>query len=192
MTTSRPSARRRTPTAKIVITGPSAAGTSTLIRTISEITVLSTERAVSGAGNDSDARSTVAMDLGRITLSSDLVLSLYGTPAQDRFDVMWDVLGEGMVGYVLLLDGCAAEPATDGAPVRAAFAARSPAPFVVAVNRVTEVDTDSGGALRRELGLESDVPVLAVDVADRESVKVVLLALLHHVLARLDRAPAEL
>ena len=44
------------------------------------------------------------MDFGRITIDRDLVLYLFGTPGQDRFDFMWEILGEGMIGYVLLLD----------------------------------------------------------------------------------------
>ena len=42
------------------------------------------------------------MDFGRITIDHDLVLYLFGTPGQDRFDFMWEILGEGMLGYVLL------------------------------------------------------------------------------------------
>src|SRR5690348_18019253 len=49
-------------------------------------------------------RSTVAMDLGRITIDRDLVLYLFGTPGQERFDFMWEILGEGMLGYVVLVD----------------------------------------------------------------------------------------
>ena len=42
------------------------------------------------------------MDFGRITIDRDLVLYLFGTPGQERFDFMWEILGEGMLGYVLL------------------------------------------------------------------------------------------
>ncbi len=53
------------------------------------------------------AQTTVAMDFGRIGIDSDLVLYLFGTPGQDRFEFMWEVLGEGMLGYVLMLDATA-------------------------------------------------------------------------------------
>ena len=42
------------------------------------------------------------MDFGRITIDRDLVLYLFGTPGQERFDFMWEILGEGMLGYVVL------------------------------------------------------------------------------------------
>ena len=90
---------------KIVVTGPFAAGKTTLIRTISEISVLSTEKDVTDETRSRKTETTVAMDFGRITIDSDLVLYLFGTPGQERFDFMWDVLGEGMLGFVLLVDG---------------------------------------------------------------------------------------
>ena len=96
--------RGRGTAVKIVVTGPFAAGKTTLIRTISEITVLSTERGISDESARRKRETTVAMDFGRISVDSDLVLYLFGTPGQQRFDFMWEMLGEGMLGYVLLLD----------------------------------------------------------------------------------------
>src|SRR5579884_3777636 len=97
--------RRASGTAvKIVVTGPFAAGKTTLIRTISEITVLSTEQGVTDSTRSRKSETTVAMDFGRITIDRDLVLYLFGTPGQERFDFMWEILGEGMLGYILLLD----------------------------------------------------------------------------------------
>src|SRR6476660_9511141 len=89
---------------KIVVTGPFSAGKSTLIRTISEITVLSTEKDITDETKSRKAETTVAMDFGRITIDKDQVLYLFGTPGQDRFDFMWEIRGEGMIGYILLLD----------------------------------------------------------------------------------------
>ena len=98
-------ARRRGGQAvKVVVTGPFAAGKTTLIRTISEITVLSTERGITDSTRKRKAETTVAMDFGRITIDRDLVLYLFGTPGQERFDFMWEILGEGMIGYLLLVD----------------------------------------------------------------------------------------
>ena len=74
-------ARRRGGQAvKVVVTGPFAAGKTTLIRTISEITVLSTERGITDSTRKRKAETTVAMDFGRITIDRDLVLYLFGTP----------------------------------------------------------------------------------------------------------------
>jgi uncharacterized protein len=67
------SRRPRPRTLKVVVTGPFDAGKSTFIRTISETTVLSTERAVTDTA-DSSGSTTVAMDFGRLTLAPDLAL----------------------------------------------------------------------------------------------------------------------
>jgi len=45
------------------------------------------------------------MDVGRIILNRDLVLSLVGTPGQECFDVIREILGERMLGDILLMDG---------------------------------------------------------------------------------------
>src|SRR4026208_409665 len=90
---------------KIVVTGPFAAGKTTLIRTISEITVLSTEKDITDETRSRKAETTVAMDFGRITIDRDLVLYLFGTPGQDRFDFMWEILGEARIGYLPLGGG---------------------------------------------------------------------------------------
>ncbi len=179
-------------TVKIVVTGPFAAGKTTLIRTVSEITVLSTERDVSDSTRARKGETTVAMDFGRITIDSELVLYLFGTPGQDRFDFMWEILGEGMLGYVLLVDGPTAEAAAAAVGIHAAFGRVAAGhPYVVAVNRCDALVPQDESMLRSTLGLAPAVPVVACDATDRESVKRVLLALMHEALDRLEsRQPA--
>jgi uncharacterized protein len=177
------SARRRGGQAvKVVVTGPFAAGKTTLIRTISEITVLSTERDITDETRSRKAETTVAMDFGRITIDSDLVLYLFGTPGQDRFDFMWEILGEGMLGYILLIDPSREESLTEAAGILKAFAAMAPVPYVIAVNRVEQVDEAQATRYREVIGASSHVPVLPVDATDKPSVKNVLLSLLFEVL----------
>ena len=176
---------------KIVVTGPFAAGKTTLIRTISEISVLSTEKGVTDETRSRKAETTVAMDFGRITIDTDLVLYLFGTPGQERFDFMWDVLGEGMLGYVLLVDGERRESLDEARGILTAFRRMSAVPFVVGVNRTVGLDPEGEAEVRHALDLDPSTPVVPCDVTDRESVKAVLLALLHTVVELLDvPAPA--
>ena len=65
---------------------------------------LEAEKGITDETRSRKTDTTVAMDFGRITIDRDLVLYLFGTPGQDRFDFMWEILGEGMLGYVLLVD----------------------------------------------------------------------------------------
>lgn len=167
---------------KIVITGPFNAGKTTLIKSVSEITVLSTERRVSDGEGLGSGETTVAMDFGRITVSDDIVLYLFGTPGQERFSFMWDTLSEGMLGFVMLIDGLDTESFADARSMIEYFCTLSDVSFVVAVNRAEPDDGESLDQLRKELGLAEEISLLPVDARDKESVKGVLLSLLYSIL----------
>lgn len=176
---------------KIVVTGPFAAGKTTLIRTISEITVLSTERGITDDTRSRKPETTVAMDFGRITVDRDLVLYLFGTPGQDRFDFMWEILGEGMLGYVVLLDATRPESVAEAQGILAAFRRMAAVPFVVALNRCAGLDPAGEEEIRAALQLHPRVPVVPCDATDKESVKSVLLALLFSVLDDVEATPVN-
>jgi small GTP-binding protein len=186
----RPRRRGAGTAVKIVVTGPFAAGKTTLIRTISEITVLSTEKGITDETRSRKSDTTVAMDFGRITIDRDLVLYLFGTPGQDRFDFMWEILGEGMLGYVLLVDATRPDSLDEAVGILEAFRKMAHVPFVVGLNRADGMDEADEARVREVLDLGSDVPVLPCDATDRESVKSVLLALLYAVVESLDAATA--
>jgi small GTP-binding protein len=191
MTTTNRVRRRTAGTAvKIVVTGPFAAGKTTLIRTISEITVLSTEKGITDDTRSRKTDTTVAMDFGRITIDRDLVLYLFGTPGQDRFDFMWEILGEGMLGYVVLVDATRPDSIEEAVGILDAFRRMARVPFVVGLNRAEGMDEAEEERIRKTLDLDPDVPVVPCDATDRESVKSVLLALLYAVVETLDGATA--
>jgi small GTP-binding protein len=180
-------ARRRGGQAvKVVVTGPFAAGKTTLIRTISEITVLSTERGITDSTRKRKAETTVAMDFGRITIDRDLVLYLFGTPGQDRFDFMWEILGEGMIGYLLLVDATREDSVQEAAGILSAFRTMARVPYVVALNRAAGDDHALAESVRSRLEIPSDVAIMSCDATDKESVKNVLLALLYAVLDEVE------
>ncbi len=180
--------RRGGQAVKVVVTGPFAAGKTTLIRTISEITVLSTERGITDSTRSRKAETTVAMDFGRITIDRDLVLYLFGTPGQDRFDFMWEILGEGMIGYLLLVDAEREDSVQEAASILGAFRTMARVPYVVGLNRAAADDNALIDSVRTRLEIPADVAILPCDATDKESVKNVLLALLYAVL---DEVEAE-
>jgi len=188
MATPRTQRRRGGQAVKVVVTGPFAAGKTTLIRTISEITVLSTERGITDSTRKRKAETTVAMDFGRITIDRDLVLYLFGTPGQDRFDFMWEILGEGMIGYLLLIDVEREDSIQEAAGILEAFRTTARVPYVVGLNRGTAGNHGQIESVRARLDIPSDVAILPCDATDKESVKNVLLALLYAVL---DEVEAE-
>jgi small GTP-binding protein len=171
---------------KVVITGPFNAGKTTFIKSVSEITVLSTERQVSAESGEGDGETTVAMDFGRITVSDDVVLYLFGTPGQSRFSFMWETLSEGMLGFVLLVDADEPQTFEDAAEMIKFFTEMSDVPFVVAANKVSADDSDALQIVRRDVGVPDDVPLLPVDARSRDSVKGVLLGLLYEILKSME------
>lgn len=171
---------------KVVVTGPFNAGKTTFIKSVSEITVLSTERQISASAGEGDGETTVAMDFGRITVSDDVVLYLFGTPGQARFSFMWETLSEGMLGFVLLVDADARQTYADARQMIEFFTEMSDVPFVIAANKVAADDEDTLRNLRSDLALSDDTPLLPVDARDRDSVKAALLGLLYEILKSME------
>jgi small GTP-binding protein len=166
-------------TVKIVVTGPFNAGKTEFISSISEIEVVSTERKITDEAQLVKGETTVAMDFGRITVDNDLVLHLFGTPGQKRFDFMWDILSEGMLGFVVLVDSTRPETFREAKMILDRFRRYSPTPFVIAANKQDVEDAWPPEDLRIALRAPSGTKVLSCVATDRQSVKDVLLQLLY-------------
>jgi len=169
-------------TVKMVITGPFSAGKTEFIRSISEIDVVSTERRISSEAERVKDATTVAMDFGRITVDEDLVLYLFGTPGQRRFDFMWEILSEGMLGFIVLIDSVRAETFREAKYILEIFRSYASTPYVVAANKQDLPDAWSPEDLRIALKIDSNVKVLPCVATDKEQVKQVLLELLYSIL----------
>jgi small GTP-binding protein len=169
-------------TVKMVITGAFNAGKTEFIKSISEIDVVSTERKISDETSRIKGQTTVAMDFGRITVDKDLVLYLFGTPGQKRFEFMWEILSEGMLGFVVLVDSTRPETFKETVSIINTFASYSNSPFVIAANKQDCEDSWSSEDIRIVLGIDERVKVLPCIAVQRESVKNVLLELLYTIL----------
>ncbi len=169
-------------TVKMVITGPFSAGKTEFIRTISEIDVVSTERKISGETQRIKEETTVAMDFGRITVDEDLVLYLFGTPGQRRFDFMWEILSEGMLGFIILIDSVRPETFREAKRILDIFRGYAATPYVVAANKQDLPDAWSTEDLRIALKIDRNVKVLPCVATEKESVKNILLELLYSIL----------
>ncbi|WP_117215565.1 GTP-binding protein [Allorhizocola rhizosphaerae] len=173
---------------KILVAGGFGAGKTTMVGAVSEISPLRTEEVLTTAGMDTDdttgvqdkLTTTVAMDFGRITISPNLVLYLFGTPGQNRFWFLWDELATGALGAVVLAD---TRRLADSFAAIDYFEQRG-TPFVVAVNCFDSEQSYTDSQVREALDLDAYVPVLLCDARDRDSVKHVLITLVEHVLVK--------
>ncbi len=173
-------------TVKMVITGPFSAGKTEFIRTVSEIDVVSTERSITSEAERVKEQTTVAMDFGRITVDQDLVLYLFGTPGQRRFDFMWEILSEGMLGFIVLIDSVRSETFREAKHILEMFRSYAPTPYVVAANKQDLTDAWSPEDLRIALKIDSDIKVLPCVATEKDHVKNVLLELLYSILEGME------
>ncbi len=169
-------------TVKMVVTGPFAAGKTQFIGSVSEISVVRTERTITDESRAVKAQTTVAMDFGRLTIDKDLVLYLFGTPGQRRFDFMWEILSEGMLGFVVMVDSVRPETFRESRQILDTFRSYSDSPFVVAANKQDSADAWTPDDLKIALGLDGKDKVLPCVATQKDSVKQVLLALLYSIL----------
>lgn len=169
---------------KIVVTGPFNSGKTTFIGAISEIEVVSTEKKTGKGGKR--CNTTVAMDFGRITFPDGYCLHLYGTPGQERFDFMWEILSEGMLGYVVLVDGSKPDSFAEVGNIVKAFRKMSDRPFVVCVTRADRKSCARPDEMRKAIDRIDDVDIVRCDARKLAEVKDVLLALLERVLERAE------
>jgi len=193
--TTNPAPNRRLRSAKIVVSGAFGVGKTTLVGTISEITPLRTEAAMTSAGRNIDDRkhlpgkttTTVALDFGRVTIDETVKLYIFGTPGQDRFGFMWDDLVKGALGAIVIADTRRLEdcyPAID-------YYEQRKLPMVVAVNVFEDAPIHRLDQVRQALNVTDNVPVIRFDARDKESVKIVLLTLLNRLLIAHKEAAAR-
>jgi len=166
---------------KIIFTGPVGSGKTTAISSISDSAPVKTDTKASDMTKSRKEQTTVAMDYGVLKLNDGEQIHLYGTPGQERFDFMWDILTSGGIGLVLLVDNSRENPTNDLKFFLNAFKSFIAETSVVV--GITQMDKKNNPPLdnyRIELEKMSlkNIPVFEVDARDKKDVSLLVQALL--------------
>lgn len=165
---------------KLVFAGPVGVGKTTAIACLSEIPPVSTDVKATDETLQKKENTTVAMDYGFMTLEDGQYLHLYGTPGQSRFDFMWDILTEGSIGLILLVDATSDDPAGDLDYYLDRFdnfVKRTGA--VIGISRSDLTERNVFDELNERLVKRNQpLPIFEIDAREAEDVKILVHALL--------------
>ena len=175
---------------KLLVTGPFAAGKTTLIQSVSQTPVVDTDVVTTGAESAVKSRTTVAMDFGTYVVDGgDVRLLMFGTPGQPRFWFMTDILKGQVDAVIYVVDAEATHTHAEAGAAMRALLRDLRVPLVVAVNR--ENEPEAATMIARQLGALASECVLACQLIEPASGREVVIETLLAVLDRLERRQSE-
>ena len=165
---------------KIIFTGPVGVGKTTAIAAISDDPPIQTDASASDMTLDRKRNTTVAMDYGVIYLDEDTKVHLYGTPGQERFNFMWEILSQGSMGLVLLLDNARTTPLKDLEFFLDSFQGLlKTAPVVIGITKMDIRSQPGIDVYHKYLAKHNlNVPVFEIDARKENDVKQLVSAML--------------
>lgn len=163
---------------KIVFGGTIGAGKSAAIRALSDISVVSTEAVNTDRDLSVKHLTTVGIDYGEIKLDDDITIGLYGTPGQDRFNFMWEIVCKGALGIVVLIDHSRANSLQDLEFYLNAFQAYSQN-IVIGVTHLDVKDDQMLKIYRDWCALRQlNYPLFMVDAREKDEILLMIEALI--------------
>lgn len=168
---------------KIIFTGPVGAGKTTLIKAFSDDAPILTEVRPSDDVANMKDQTTVAMDYGSVVLDAETKVHMYGTPGQQRFDFMWEILSKGSMGLAILINAKAPKPLDDLRFYLDAFKGlivEQDLPVVVGINQVNKDQPEPSRAEFKAVAEEFrlGIPVLMIDAREEKDVRRMVMTLL--------------
>jgi small GTP-binding protein len=166
---------------KVVVTGPFNSGKTQFIRTLSEIDVVSTEKKITAPELAAiKGETTVALDFGKVTRGEDRIY-LFGTPGQEHLQIMWEVLTENMLGFIVVVDSTDRRRFKEAKEIIKFFSDILEEPFVIAANKQDLSDALSVEEMKVELDLDNDETILACNAKDKKNAEAVFNALIEKI-----------
>ena len=174
---------------KLLVTGPYAAGKTSLIQSVSQTPVVATEVDTTGAEAIVKEQTTVAMDFGTYALDDgDVELLLFGTPGQRRFWFMTEIMKGDVDAVIYVVDADAVHTHAEAGEAMRELLQDLRVPVVVAVNRCD--DPERSTVIARGLGALVSEAAIPCQLIERSSGRAVIIEALLAVLDRLERGDA--
>ncbi len=177
---------KKNPHQKIIFTGPVGSGKTTAIASISDIEMVKTDVKASDIAikTKSHGHTTIAMDYGLMHLDDGNRIDLYGTPGQERFSFMWDILTHGGIGLILLIDDSRKNALNDLDFFLNSFQIfLEKCPVVIAI---TKVDVNNTRTLKNytehlQETKYANTPIMEIDARKADDIKILLKSLLFYI-----------
>ena len=163
---------------KLAIVGEVGAGKTKLVATLSEITPFKTE--AESSIDIGKKYTTVGIDYGRISLSDDSALGLYGVPGQERYSFLWEFVSENLWGLLVLIKSGETPNYTNLDKLLTFFApSKKSVACIIGITHCDNTDDGVTRALHQEIQAMLThhnivAPILNIDPRDQNSATSVL------------------
>jgi signal recognition particle receptor subunit beta len=168
---------------RLAVTGTVGAGKSTFIRSISDVEVIDTERVCTDEAASLKQKTTVALDFGRLSFSPDMIVHLYGTPGQFRFDFMWDILIHKVDAYIFLVPAHRPSDFSQARNILTYMNERVQIPLIIGLTHTDRPGSSSEENIAIALGFVDEKtrpPIVKVNATQKASVQQAISLLMHY------------
>src|SRR5881392_259929 len=148
---------------RILVTGPFAAGKSTVVKALSEKSI-----SIDRMGT------TVAFDYGNVNITG-IEAEIFGTPGQERFEFIFKIFAREVSGVLLVIDATHPDELPRARQMLDLVGPRIP--YVVLANKSDLPGALSSGDISHRMDLPPDVPVIPTVATENRGVREALLLL---------------
>jgi small GTP-binding protein len=155
---------------KILVTGPYNSGKSSFVKAISKESVSVDRQAMSAFPT------TIAMDIGHVDYKGFLA-DVFGTPGQERFDLILGVLSKEAVGAFIIVDSTAQQTFARAKEMIRKTRSES-IPKIIVANKQDLEGALSPDEIREKMKLDKNIPIIPTVISEKKGIEDALDALL--------------